>query len=255
MNDHPRNNAFSHRDRAAAPWITGASIGSVTAVSLAMFFWFGQAGFWLLALLAASYLPTPVTDPRLELHTVGPCLWFGVAALIFGAFCARGCWWLSLSTLLGTFLAAFLLFRWHRKHPFRLPRQPGMTFQRSPAQVGSPLYYSIMFLVFAALGAFALPLSISLLLVFLSLLEASIALWNWTWGVVLEPGGISVHSLRGIRFYSWQDIGMPQLGFDNWYLYDRQSRRICTIPAQEAAASPLVGILEEILCRGLSENS
>ena len=246
MNDHPCTRAFDHQGGTTVPWIIGASIASVTTVSLATFFWSRQAGFWLLALLAASYLPTPVTDPRLKLHGVSSCLWFGLVALVFAAFCALGCWWLSLSTLLGTALAALLLFHLHRKHPFRLPRQAGMTFQRSPSQVGTPLYFSIMLLAFAALGVFALPLTISLLLVFLSLLAASVALWNWAWGIALEPDGLAVYSLKGIRFYPWQALGRPQLGFNNWYLYDQQNRHICTIPAQEAAASPLVEILEKI---------
>ena len=164
MNDHPCTRAFDHQGGTTVPWIIGASIASVTTVSLATFFWSRQAGFWLLALLAASYLPTPVTDPRLKLHGVSSCLWFGLVALVFAAFCALGCWWLSLSTLLGTALAALLLFHLHLKHPFRLPRQAGMTFQRSPSQVGTPLYFSIMLLAFAALGVFALPLTISLLL-------------------------------------------------------------------------------------------
>lgn len=255
MNDHPCTRAFDHQGGTTVPWIIGASIASVTTVSLATFFWSRQARFWLLALLAASYLPTPVTDPRLKLHGVSSCLWFGLVALVFAAFCALGCWWLSLSTLLGTALAALLLFHLHRKHPFRLPRQAGMTFQRSPSQVGTPLYFSIMLLAFAALGVFALPLTISLLLVFLSLLAASVALWNWAWGIALEPDGLAVYSLKGIRFYPWQALGRPQLGFNNWYLYDQQNRHICTIPAQEAAASPLVEILEKILRRDPRENA
>ena len=130
-----------------------------------------------------------------------------------------------------------------------------MTFQRSPSQVGTPLYFSIMLLAFAALGVFALPLTISLLLVFLSLLAASVALWNWAWGIALEPDGLAVYSLKGIRFYPWQALGRPQLGFNNWYLYDQQNRHICTIPAQEAAASPLVEIREKILRRDPRENA
>ena len=64
MNDHPCTRAFDHQGGTTVPWIIGASIASVTTVSLATFFWSRQAGFWLLALLAASYLPTPVTVPR-----------------------------------------------------------------------------------------------------------------------------------------------------------------------------------------------
>ncbi len=122
MNDHPCTRAFDHQGRTAVPWIIGASIASVTTVSLATFFWSRQAGFWLLALLAASYLPTPVTDPRLKLHGTSSCLWFGLVALVFAAFCALGCWWLSLSTLLGTALAALLLFHLHRSGRMDLHR-------------------------------------------------------------------------------------------------------------------------------------
>ena len=91
MNDHPCTRAFDHQGGTTVPWIIGASIASVTTVSLATFFWSRQAGFWLLALLAASYLPTPVTDPRLKLHGVSSCLWFGLVALVFAAISALGC--------------------------------------------------------------------------------------------------------------------------------------------------------------------
>ena len=46
MNDHPCTRAFDHQGRTAVPWIIGASIASVTTVSLATFFWSRQAGFW-----------------------------------------------------------------------------------------------------------------------------------------------------------------------------------------------------------------
>ena len=81
MNDHPCTRAFDHQGGTTVPGIIGASIASVTTVSLATFFWSHQAGFWLLALLAASYLPTPVTDPRLKLHRASSCLWFGSPGL------------------------------------------------------------------------------------------------------------------------------------------------------------------------------
>ena len=38
MNDHPCTRAFDHQGRTAVPWIIGASIASVTTVSLATFF-------------------------------------------------------------------------------------------------------------------------------------------------------------------------------------------------------------------------
>ena len=88
-----------------------------------------------------------------------------------------------------------------------------MTFQRSPSQVGTPLYFSIMLLAFAALGVFALPLTISLLPCFppLSLLAASVALWNWAWGIALEPDGLAVYSLKGIRFTPGRPLAGPSL--------------------------------------------
>lgn len=83
MNDHPCTRAFDHQGGTTVPWIIGASIASVTTVSLATFFWSRQAGFWLLALLAASYLPTPVTGPPSEAarNLLLPLVWFGSPGL------------------------------------------------------------------------------------------------------------------------------------------------------------------------------
>lgn len=130
-----------------------------------------------------------------------------------------------------------------------------MTFQCPSDQVWIPLYHFAMLLVFAILSMRSFPISISLFLVLLSLLAAAFGLRNWAWGIALEPDGLTVYSLQRSNFYSWTDMGTPLFGVNRWYLYDRQNRCICTVPAWEAATSALPQKLEEILCNHLPEHS
>ena len=255
MKYRPYENPSTSKQASVIPWITGASIAFLALINLAMFFWSGQASFALLAFLCAVYLPTPLTNSRMD--GVGAWSYFTsvAAALAYGAICAVQCWWITLLALVTTISATWLLYRQHRKQSLHLPRRPGMTFQCPSDQVWIPLYHFAMLLVFAILSMRSFPISISLFLVLLSLLAAAFGLRNWAWGIALEPDGLTVYSLQRSNFYSWTDMGTPLFGVNRWYLYDRQNRCICTVPAWEAATSALPQKLEEILCNHLPEHS
>ena len=162
MKYRPYENPSTSKQASVIPWITGASIAFLALINLAMFFWSGQASFALLAFLCAVYLPTPLTNSRMD--GVGAWSYFTsvAAALAYGAICAVQCWWITLLALVTTISATWLLYRQHRKQPFHLPRRPGMTFQCPSDQVWIPLYHFAMLLVFAILSMRSFPISISL---------------------------------------------------------------------------------------------
>lgn len=139
MKYRPYENPSTSKQASVIPWITGASIAFLALINLAMFFWSGQASFALLAFLCAVYLPTPLTNSRMD--GVGAWSYFTsvAAALAYGAICAVQCWWITLLALVTTISATWLLYRQHRKQSFHLPRRPGMTFQCPSDQVWIPL--------------------------------------------------------------------------------------------------------------------
>ncbi|MFR8333034.1 MAG: hypothetical protein ACLU9S_12305 [Oscillospiraceae bacterium] len=211
MKYRPYENPSTSKQASVIPWITGASIAFLALINLAMFFWSGQASFALLAFLCAVYLPTPLTNSRMD--GVGAWSYFTsvAAALAYGAICAVQCWWITLLALVTTISATWLLYRQHRKQSFHLPRRPGMTFQCPSDQVWIPLYHFAMLLVFAILSMRSFPISISLFLVLLSLLAAAFGLRNWAWGIALEPDG--PHSLQppAFQFLFLDGYGYPAL--------------------------------------------
>lgn len=255
MNYHICEKPPMSKQASVISWITGASIAFLVLINLAMFFWTGQASFVFLAFLCAAYLPTPLTNSRMEGIGAWSSFTSIAAALAYGAICAVQCWWLTLLALAATVSITWLLYRQHRKQPFHLPRRPGVTFQCPSDQVWIPLYHFTMLLVFAILSMPSFPISISLFLLLLSLLAAAFGLRNWAWGIALEPDGLTVYSLQHAHFYPWAEMGTPLFGVNRWYLYDRQDRCICAIPALEATTSALPQKLEEILCNRLPERS
>ena len=145
MKYRPYENPSTSKQASVIPWITGASIAFLALINLAMFFWSGQASFALLAFLCAVYLPTPLTNSRMD--GVGAWSYFTsvAAALAYGAICAVQCWWITLLALVTTISATWLLYRQHRKQSFHLPRRPGMTFQCPSDQVWIPCTISPCF--------------------------------------------------------------------------------------------------------------
>ncbi len=187
MNYHICEKPPMSKQASVISWITGASIAFLVLVNLAMFFWTGQASFVFLAFLCAAYLPTPLTNSRMEGIGAWSSFTSIAAALAYGAICAVQCWWLTLLALAATVSITWLLYRQHRKQPFHLPRRPGVTFQCPSDQVWIPLYHFAMLLVFAILSMPSFPISISLFLLLLSLLAAAFGLRNWAWGIALQP--------------------------------------------------------------------
>ena len=45
----------------------------------------------------------------------------------------------------------------------------------------------------------------------------------------------------------WSDIGRPWFSTTNWYLYDKQEKYICSVPAHEAASGLLYEKMDEML--------
>ena len=101
MKYRPYENPSTSKQASVIPWITGASIAFLALINLAMFFWSGQASFALLAFLCAVYLPTPLTNSRMD--GVGAWSYFTsvAAALAYGAICAVQCWWITLLNIKG----------------------------------------------------------------------------------------------------------------------------------------------------------
>ena len=228
-------------------WIMGTFLASIITVSLAMLFWSGHICFWIIALAIAGYLPTPVTDPLLERRDVFSCVIFGIYALAYLVVCSFICWWVALSAFAITALAAVLLLRLKRKWGFHLPPRPEMTFRHPPERIGTPLYFSVVMLAFAALGAHYVHPGVLLAMVLISPFPAAAAVWNWAWGVSIDQDGLLVHRLTGDRFYLWSDIGRPWFSTTNWYLYDKQEKYICSVPAHEAASGLLYEKMDEML--------
>ena len=212
-----------------------------------MLFWSGHICFWIIALAIAGYLPTPVTDPLLERRDVFSCVIFGIYALAYLVVCSFICWWVALSAFAITALAAVLLLRLKRKWGFHLPPRPDMTFRHPPERIGTPLYFSVVLLAFAALGAHYVHPGVLLAMVLISPFPAAAAVWNWAWGVSIDQDGLLVHRLTGDRFYLWSDIGRPWFSSTNWYLYDKQEKYICSVPAHEAASGLLYEKMDEML--------